>query len=505
MTEEIISLDLILIKTSGGTQSRTGVDKRVVDEYAEAMQERTLFPPLDVFHDGKDYWLADGFHRYYAASKLGIRQIGVKVHQGDRRDAILHSVGANSQHGLRRTNADKHRAVEVLLKDEEWMQWSDREIARRTGTHHDTVGRIRSELSGGNRQIERTVTRNGTTYTQKNEKTAKNTADIPSLDAELEKSRQEAGRSGMLATMQSEAAYRNGAIAVVKEGLPIMANLEIAADVVKTIEQILPLVENEDEDEDELETFMPHTLYAACNSEQVNYLINKIGGKKVAKQFVELTPENKNEIRDFYPGIDDLVKVELGEDIIEAIKLDDDMPVEKSTPINYRIGDEIRIVDAWDGKDIGETATVVGLSENKIAVRIGKDSRVRGFHSDSIELIENYSARPTQNVTAVEIESVEGAYKKFLEDENLRLRDENNRLRLELMECQRANKKNSFVGNRVKVISEESLNFGKAGIALQGTIKEKNGRIEITYSVQLDEASMKNSFLESELERIKND
>ena len=33
-------------------------------------------------------------------------------------------------------NADKRRAVVALLEDPEWSAWSDREIARRSGSHH---------------------------------------------------------------------------------------------------------------------------------------------------------------------------------------------------------------------------------------------------------------------------------------------------------------------------------------------------------------------------------
>src|SRR5690606_10483672 len=83
--------------------------------------------------------------------------------------AVLFSVGANAKHGLQRTNEDKRRAVTTLLIDPEWQKWSDREIARRTGVHHDTVGTYRRELeaSGGIRQItQREVMRGGTTYTQ---------------------------------------------------------------------------------------------------------------------------------------------------------------------------------------------------------------------------------------------------------------------------------------------------------------------------------------------------
>ena len=47
-----------------------------------------------------------------------------------------------------RTNADKRRAVSMLLEDEEWAAWSDREIARRCSVVHQLVGKIRAGLSG---------------------------------------------------------------------------------------------------------------------------------------------------------------------------------------------------------------------------------------------------------------------------------------------------------------------------------------------------------------------
>lgn len=68
------------------------------------------------------------------------------MRQGGLRDAILHSAGANAAHGLRRTNADKRRAVLMLLEDEEWATWADREIARRCAVDHTFVGRMRGSL-----------------------------------------------------------------------------------------------------------------------------------------------------------------------------------------------------------------------------------------------------------------------------------------------------------------------------------------------------------------------
>ena len=159
------SLPIHKIKVDGGTQSRAGLNKDVVEDYAATIRDGVDFPPLTVFHDGKKYWLADGFHRIDAYKAAGAIEVPVAVHQGTRRDAILFSVGANAAHGLRRTNDDKRRAVTTLLNDKEWSAWSDRQIAKQCGVHHDMVGRLRDELSGGNRQIERTVKRGGTTFT----------------------------------------------------------------------------------------------------------------------------------------------------------------------------------------------------------------------------------------------------------------------------------------------------------------------------------------------------
>lgn len=139
-----IALDKI--RTDGGTQTRAGIDRPTVDSYRDAMESGDRFPAVVVFHDGRDHWLGDGFHRYLAAAAAGKERIEAEVRQGTQRDAILYSVGANATHGLRRTNADKRRAVEMLLRDDEWSQWSDRVIADKCGVSNRFVGVIRSEV-----------------------------------------------------------------------------------------------------------------------------------------------------------------------------------------------------------------------------------------------------------------------------------------------------------------------------------------------------------------------
>lgn len=159
----VMTIEISKIRRDGGTQSRAELNQDTVAEYTAAMHAGDSFPAVKVFYDGKDYWLADGFHRVKAASEANATVIQADVHQGTQRDAVLDSTGANSKHGLRRTQEDVRRAINTLLNDEQWVKWSDREIARRVGCDHKTVGRERAKLSGEIPQT-RTVERNGTTY-----------------------------------------------------------------------------------------------------------------------------------------------------------------------------------------------------------------------------------------------------------------------------------------------------------------------------------------------------
>ena len=153
-------LPLAAIRSDGGTQPRAALSPEVVAQYRDEMVAGIVFPAVVVFHDGRDYWLADGFHRLNAASLAGAPDIEADVRQGTQRDAVLYSVGANAAHGLRRTNADKRRAVDRLLRDSEWARWSDREIGRRCGVDGKTVAAARADLSAevpqtGGRLVER--------------------------------------------------------------------------------------------------------------------------------------------------------------------------------------------------------------------------------------------------------------------------------------------------------------------------------------------------------------
>lgn len=175
-TAQSETLSISRIRVDGGTQMRTGLNEQAIKEYVDAIIEGDKLPDLVVFYDGSEYWLADGFHRIDAYRRVhgAMYRLNVEVRAGTRRDAVLFAAGANAKHGLPRTPEDKQRAVDTLLRDEEWAQWSDREIARRCNVAHPLVAKRRKELSGSGYQMptHRTVQRNGTTYMQDTSKIA---------------------------------------------------------------------------------------------------------------------------------------------------------------------------------------------------------------------------------------------------------------------------------------------------------------------------------------------
>jgi hypothetical protein len=164
-------IKLTAIRTDGGTQMRAAIASETVEEYAESYRAGTTMPPVVVFYDGKDYWLGDGFHRVEAQRRLTFVDVGADVRAGTKRDAILYAIDANDANGLRLKLADRLRSADVLLRDPEWSKWSDRQIGKKCGLHHETVGK-RRELSGDSARCDeptrpRKVVRNGRVYEQK--------------------------------------------------------------------------------------------------------------------------------------------------------------------------------------------------------------------------------------------------------------------------------------------------------------------------------------------------
>lgn len=154
-----VLVDPDLIRKDGGTQMRVRLDADAVHEYHAMIKDAggawPFRDPVRLVFDGSAYWLVDGFHRLQAWAMHYMSPapaIPALVEVGDLRAATLAAAGANADHGLRRTDADKQRAVDALLYDEEWGAWSDGEIARRCGVSRPFVSK-RKELRDAARAV----------------------------------------------------------------------------------------------------------------------------------------------------------------------------------------------------------------------------------------------------------------------------------------------------------------------------------------------------------------
>lgn len=156
------------IRRDGGTQMRAERNSETVDEYRDKMLSGEVFPPIVVFFDGSEYWLADGFQRAEAAEDAEQTEIECDVKEGGQRDAILFACGANSVHGMRRTLADIEKAVCTLIYDDEWSHWTQARIADACNTSQPSVSRIvsRHPDSSYSQNKIKSVERGGTSYEQ---------------------------------------------------------------------------------------------------------------------------------------------------------------------------------------------------------------------------------------------------------------------------------------------------------------------------------------------------
>jgi hypothetical protein len=172
-------LNLLNIRTDGGTQPRLELDQNLVKEYAEVMREGVVFPPVEVFHDGSVYWLVDGFHRYFGYKTNGLTSIEAIIHTGTLREAQFYAWKANNKHGNRLKAEDIRAILRIMLTDEEYSKWSNNHIAKELDISSMTVGRVRVAMQEEAKTPAQTtvtyVDKHGNTTTMKTDKKKKAT------------------------------------------------------------------------------------------------------------------------------------------------------------------------------------------------------------------------------------------------------------------------------------------------------------------------------------------
>ena len=147
MKTQTLSIDLL--RLDGDTQARIKISEETVETYAELIDASGSvwpFGPLDVFHDGSDYFVADGFHRTLAAQRLNRASVPCLVHKGTAKDARIFGMTANDKHGLRMSQADKRACVEWLL--DHGPKMTQVEVSEKAGVDVRTVKRVVAERKG---------------------------------------------------------------------------------------------------------------------------------------------------------------------------------------------------------------------------------------------------------------------------------------------------------------------------------------------------------------------
>lgn len=128
---KIYSKELRLEVIDTSIRTRYRLDKATIKDYEEAMRSGAVFPPLVVFSEknSQRYVLADGHHRLEAAKRLKKNTFLCTVKRGDKHIALRFALGANADHGLRRSNADKRKCVLLAMNCPDFDGWSMRMIA----------------------------------------------------------------------------------------------------------------------------------------------------------------------------------------------------------------------------------------------------------------------------------------------------------------------------------------------------------------------------------------
>jgi hypothetical protein len=139
-------INILNIRIDGGTQPRQEINYEVVKDYAELMREGVAFPPVTVFFDGAEYWLADGFHRYHATKSNANATIEAEVINGSVDDAEEYSFSANGKRGYELTQEDKKAIIRRMLLKERYAEWSQARIAKHVGVSAMFVSRVKASM-----------------------------------------------------------------------------------------------------------------------------------------------------------------------------------------------------------------------------------------------------------------------------------------------------------------------------------------------------------------------
>lgn len=148
-------IPILLVEQHPLLQPRACLDEDAIADYAAAYKSGAKLPPLEVYWINRVrpvvYHVTDGWHRLAALRRCSAKEADCIVHNGTLQEAHWAALAANKTHGLRRTTADKERAVRAALRHPMATKnrLSDRRIAEHVGVSDKTVAKYRAEMVAG--------------------------------------------------------------------------------------------------------------------------------------------------------------------------------------------------------------------------------------------------------------------------------------------------------------------------------------------------------------------
>lgn len=115
-------------------QIRRSNHEPTIRRYEESFEK---LPPVDVFDTPEGLLLADGFHRFAAAQRLGQNKVKANVHKGTREEALEFAVIANTKNADPLTPEERDDGIRRLKQLH--PDWSNRKIADAMSVSEATV------------------------------------------------------------------------------------------------------------------------------------------------------------------------------------------------------------------------------------------------------------------------------------------------------------------------------------------------------------------------------
>jgi len=141
MIEAVKIVDII---SNSDFMMRDGLDKNLVAQYKENLENIMKENPIIVFDTPNSLVLVDGFHRLAAARQLNWDKIPCEIRKGSVQDAFGFACLANLRHGKPLKPKERRRAICEYVKLN--AELSNVQIANQVGVSEITIRRYRQEL-----------------------------------------------------------------------------------------------------------------------------------------------------------------------------------------------------------------------------------------------------------------------------------------------------------------------------------------------------------------------